>query len=278
MWIRDYLSNRTQRVIANNMISEDSPVISGVPQGSVLGPILFLILIDSIAGLDIGSSIGIFADDTRIVRQIWTELDASNLQSDLETLYEWADLNNMSFNGDKFECIKIGNNPDLKTNYNYLTPGHEGVINDVDHLRDLGVIVSDSCDYRDHIYKVVAKVKQRAGWVSRTFVRNSISFRRYLWRTYIQSLLDYGSQVWTPTKPSLLLHLESAQRMFTYHTEGLQEFNYWERLQRTPPASCVSCTVEYGEVLLPLHRDHALPRRALTIPKTRRMQDEEGKL
>ena len=98
------------------MISEDSPVISGVPQGSVLGPILFLILIDSIAGLDIGSSIGIFADDTRIVRQIWTELDASNLQTDLEALYEWADLNNMSFNGDKFECIKIGKNLELKNN------------------------------------------------------------------------------------------------------------------------------------------------------------------
>ena len=80
------------------MVSEDSPVISGVPQGSVLGPILFLILIDSIADLDLGSSIGIFADDTRIIRQIWTEIDASNLQADLETLYEWADLNNMVIN------------------------------------------------------------------------------------------------------------------------------------------------------------------------------------
>ena len=231
-WIADYLQNRTQRVIANDEESVELTIVSGVPQGSVLGPLLFLILIDSITDLNITSTMGIFADDTRLIRQIWTELDAINLQTDVEELYKWADMNNMKFNGEKFECLKIGTNSDLMNEYNYTTPNFDGCIGDVESLRDLGVIVSRTGDYKEHIYKVVSKAKQRAGWISRSFVRNTIDFRRHMYRTYVQSLLDYGSQVWAPVNPSLISHLESVQRLYTIQTDGLSSYNYWQRLQK----------------------------------------------
>ena len=133
----DYLGGRMQRVIANNRALEELTVRSGVPQGSVLGLVLFLILIDSITELDITSTMGIFADDTRIIRQIWSETDASCLQTDLELLYEWAKSNNMMFNGEKFECLKSGEDNNLKNEYNYTTPDWTDSIEDVDNLRDL---------------------------------------------------------------------------------------------------------------------------------------------
>ena len=79
-------------------------------------------------------------------------------------------------NGDKFECIKVGDNEDLKLMYNYITPGQDNSIGNVDNLRDLGVIVSTDGDYREHIYRIVSKAEQRAGWISRSFIRNSIKF------------------------------------------------------------------------------------------------------
>ena len=230
-WILNYLSNRTQRVIANNEVSEELTVVSGVPQGSVLGPLLFLLLIDSITDLNITSTMGIFADDTRLVRQIWSEVDAANLQTDVEELYTWAEANNMLFNGDKFECIKIGVNSDLMCNYNYMTPNQNGSIEDVDCLRDLGILVSSTGDFREQIFKVVSKAKQRAGWINRSFMRNTIEFRRFMYKTYVQGLLN-GSQVWAPIEPALILHLESVQRLYTVQTEGLQNCNYWTRLKR----------------------------------------------
>ena len=115
--LADYLIGRTRRVIANNMTSDVIVVGSGVPQGSVLGPLLFLIIINDIADLNILSNIGIFADDSRLISEIRNEDDALEIQSDLEKLYNWADINNMAFNGEKFEYIKMGEKDSIKQDY-----------------------------------------------------------------------------------------------------------------------------------------------------------------
>ena len=94
-------SYRKQFIIANGVKSNQSNVKSGVPQGTVLGPILFLILINDInSGID--SHVSLFADDTRILRGVKNEEEVEDLQRDLEKLYQWQESNNMSFNGEKF--------------------------------------------------------------------------------------------------------------------------------------------------------------------------------
>ena len=87
-WVHSHLSHRTQSVIANNQISKEVQVISGLPQGSVIGPILFLLLIDDISDLKMSSSLGIFADDTRVTKVINDLKDPESLQEDLNDLYD----------------------------------------------------------------------------------------------------------------------------------------------------------------------------------------------
>ena len=109
-WVHSYLSQRTQTVIANNHMSKEVQVLSGVPQGSVIGPILFLLLIDDISDIKMSSSLGIFADDTRVTKVINDLKDTESLQDDLNDLYDWAISNNMEFNGLKFQALNYGRN------------------------------------------------------------------------------------------------------------------------------------------------------------------------
>ena len=180
--------------------------------------------------LPIKCDIGIFADDTRTVHRILTELDAEDLQADLDMLYEWADDNNMAFNGLKFEVLKYGNN-DVKYNYDYTNPGATDNIEEKDTLRDLGIQMSNNGKYDEHITYVVRKAKKKAAWIRRSFIRNDISFRRKLWRTYIEGAMDYGSQLWSPIESSKLSYLESVLRGYLASTKGLDLYSHWERLK-----------------------------------------------
>ena len=97
------------------MKSSKAEVISGVPQGTVLGPVLFLVLILDIGdNVSEGTRVSSFADDTRASRGIKSLLDPAQLQKDIETIYEWAKEVNMEFNGDKFECIKFRSHQNLR--------------------------------------------------------------------------------------------------------------------------------------------------------------------
>ena len=87
VWLFSFLNNRRQQVIANNTISETKLVKSGVPQGSILGPVIFLIIIDSITKLDPDNKLGIFADDTKVNHKVTSEQDADEMQSLLNKLY-----------------------------------------------------------------------------------------------------------------------------------------------------------------------------------------------
>ena len=101
-WIQSFLSSRSQMVMVNGVLSHPAPVTSGVPQGSVIGPLLFLVLIDDIDKNVAHAFLSSFADDTRLTGRVNGVKDASLLQTDLESVYQWADDNNASFNNKKF--------------------------------------------------------------------------------------------------------------------------------------------------------------------------------
>merc|ERR1719309_960275 len=98
VWIRDFLSNRKYRVMANGEMSEEQDVVSGVPQGTVLASILFIIMISDIDESLKSSIVRLFADDTRVSAKIRTKEDMELLQRDLEEVYSWAEENAMEFN------------------------------------------------------------------------------------------------------------------------------------------------------------------------------------
>ena len=101
-------------VLVNGILSDPAPVTSGVPQGSVIGPLLFLILIGDIDQNIAYSFLTSFADDTRLMREVKGVQDASALQSDLQAVYQWAEDNNASFNNKKFEALRYGKDETLK--------------------------------------------------------------------------------------------------------------------------------------------------------------------
>ena len=107
-WIHSFLTHRTQSVLVNSVRSDPSPVKSGVPQGSVLGLLSFLVLIGDIDRNVSHAFLSSFADDTTIASQIASPTDSENLQTDLEVVYQWAEDNNMELNVDKFEYMHYG--------------------------------------------------------------------------------------------------------------------------------------------------------------------------
>ena len=138
-------------------ISSLSPVISGVPQGTVLGPVLFLLHIADIARqVSPDTRTSSYVDDTRATRGIKDPaVDCKVLQDDLVSIYQWAEDVNMVFNADKFECLRIWPGKSAKPDTEYLSPG-DTPIEEKSHLRDLGVELSNDLSFTLHIENTVA--------------------------------------------------------------------------------------------------------------------------
>jgi hypothetical protein len=228
-WLHSFLHDRSQKVSVNFSKSSYSRVISGVPQGTVLGPILFLIHIADIND-NIESHVSSFADDTRVSKHICSMSNVNELQSDLQLIYEWQKVNNMLFNDKKFEVLRYGKNSVLTSVSNYYSPTGS-VINAKDSVRDLGIIMSNQATFDDHLNHVVLKVRKVTGWILRTFVTRDASTMLTLWTSLVQPHIDYCSQLWAPYKLGAKMALEAPQRSFTRQIEGMVSLNYWDRLK-----------------------------------------------
>ena len=233
-WLAAFLdsSNRQQAVVVNGRISDLSPVISGVPQGRVLGPVLFLLHIADIAReVSQETATSSYVDDTRANRSIAdTATDCQALQDDLAGIYRWAEDVNMVFNSDKFECLRFWPGKTSKPDFTYKFP--DGTpIEEKEDLRDLGVQISSDLSFSAHIQNTVSKANQLIGWALRTFRRRSRLVMMTIWKSLVQSKIDYCSQLWSPTDQSSISKLESIARHFTGQIAGLEDQDYWERLK-----------------------------------------------
>ena len=163
-WIHSFLTGRHQSVVVNGEKSPPAEVLSGVPQGSVIGPILFLILIGDIDQNVAHAFLSSFADDTRVGKAIKSVADAALLQQDLNQVYQWAALNNMEFNEPKFDLLRYGRNIELKDATSYVTDSNTP-IEEKQMTKDLGVIMSNTGDFNDHISKVTETVRDLSSWI-----------------------------------------------------------------------------------------------------------------
>ncbi|KAF2352091.1 Reverse transcriptase domain, partial [Trinorchestia longiramus] len=148
-WIRNLLTGRTQRVVIHDETSDSALVTSGVPQGSVLGPLLFIIYIND---LDVGiiSKINKFADDTKLCHRAFTERDRATIQSDLSRLLQWTETWQMSFNTEKYSVMHVGANNRHFQHTLYYIP-----IETVQQQKDLGVIVTENLKHDKEVEKGV---------------------------------------------------------------------------------------------------------------------------
>ena len=235
IWIGKFLDSncRQQAVAVEGRLSALSPVISGVPQGTVLGPILFLLHISGIAKeVSQQATVSSYVDDTRVTRSITNpELDCLSMQQDLQAIYRWAEEVNMVFNGDKFEMLRFW--PGKSPRPDHLYSDQDGThIEEKKHLRDLGVQVSSDLTFNIHIENVVSASTRMVGWVMRTFRRRSKTTMLTLWKSLIQSKIDYCSQLWSPNDQASISKLEGVARTFTARVAHMDGLDYWERLEK----------------------------------------------
>ena len=156
-WIKDFLKDRTQEAVFNGKKSNSIPVTSGVPQGSVLGPILFTMFVNDLPSV-VSSPVYMFADDTKIFCVVRTSEDYSVLQHDLDLLYEWSIHWQLKFNILKCKHMHLG----LMHRYGpYYLDGT--VIDNIDSYKDLGIILDHQLKFHLHITEVAAKANRLLG-------------------------------------------------------------------------------------------------------------------
>ena len=229
-WIFSFLTNRTQTVLVNEGRSAPSEVLSGVPQGSVLGPLLFLILLGDIDEGIARSFLSSFADDTRILSHIEGTDNIEDFQSDLNRVYNWTRKNNMQLNADKFECIRYGTRCDISSETQYKSSSG-CMIQEKSRIKDLGVTMSNTGHFKEHIQLVTAEARKQCSWILRTFTTREPSLMLTLWKSLIQSRLEYCSQLWCPIKTGEIQNIEMVQRSFIRKISGCGQLNYWEQLR-----------------------------------------------
>ena len=230
IWISNFLQNRQQKVVVNGTQSKESKVVSGVPQGSVLGPLLFIIHIADIGDGVEHSTVSSFADDTRIISKVQTERDTTRMQTDLKSLYRWADENNMKFNNDKFELIRYGKIYEIQENTNYQA--HNGTnIDRKRETKDLGILMSDDATFKAHIPAITNKAKRQMFWILRIFETREEKLMLTLFKSLVIPLLEYCCQLWNPWKLKDIKQIEGIQRTFTNKITEINHFNYCERLK-----------------------------------------------
>ena len=173
----------------------------------------------------------IYVDDSKVKQAVNNEDEVETLQDNLDKIYKWEQENNMKFNGGKFQVLRYGPNNELKENTNYFTGNMEDIIEQVNAVKDLGVILSDNAKFEDQIDKVCLKSRQKAGWIMRTFFSRDPEFMRHMFNTLVQPHIDYCSQLWAPPEGLQMQKIENVLRNYTSRIPRLKSLNYWERLK-----------------------------------------------
>ena len=195
-WINSFLTGRVQRVTLNNVYSEWSSVVSGVPQGSVLGPVLFLLLVGYVNDISsiVNSHLLLFADDIKLYHSIKSENDILLLQEDINKLYSWLSTWLLNFSIPKCKILRIGKST-LPAQFYTLN----GISLDrVSDMRDLGIIVDGQLKFHAHTTHVVSKANRLLGLIKKSFEHITNHTLPLLYKSLVRPTLEYGNSIWGP--------------------------------------------------------------------------------
>ena len=226
-WIQDFLHNRTQQVHIGNAKSKIGKVTSGIPQGSVLGPLLFVIFINDMPD-EIKSEIFLFADDTKIFNEVSKETGKITLQSDINKLVDWSNTWKLRFHPDKCKVLDLGRRVREENEYKLGTK----ILSHSENEKDVGVIMDKKLGFRRHMNTKINTANALVGIIRRSFMSLDAVTTTKLFKSMVRPHLEYCSQVW---RPHLKLDMECIERVQNRTTRMIPEMkgiNSIDRLKR----------------------------------------------
>jgi hypothetical protein len=208
-WIRDFLSGRKQKVIVEGATSSSAPVLSGVPQGSVLGPLLFLMYINDLPEYIRSSSVRLFADDCVVYRKIENDRDAQLLQEDLDRLQTWEQHWQMEFHPQKCQLLRVTNKRNI-VNANYNIHGH--TLENVETAKYLGVSMDKSLTWNQHIADTARKANGVKAFLQRNMNQCPRKTKASCYEHLVRPILEYANTIWDPWTKNNIDKIEAVQR------------------------------------------------------------------
>ena len=230
-WIDAFLSERKQRVYINGSQSQEGQVTSGIPQGSVLGPTLFIIYINDLPN-EVESEVRFFADDTKLFTHSNEQRDREILQADLDRLHQWSVAWLLNFHPEKCCTLKLGKPASDQTYFmadkNSTSGKHPLKTSKAE--KDLGVVVDSQLNFKDHVSQATTKANRILGVIRRSFDHLTDHTFVQLYKALVRPILDYGHSVWQPVLETLQQDIEDVQRRATKLIGHLKDKPYPERL------------------------------------------------
>ena len=239
-WIQDFITNREQRVVINNTCSKWEQISSGIPQGSVLGTLLFVIYINDMPN-NLHKSCLLFADDAKLFSKITVNdtSDAEILQQDLNRIQQWSSDWLMSFNHDKCVNLVVGSKriiTQIDIDF-YMTDSNDEGRDIIRTLKkplnekDLGVYIDNNLDFKKHIDAITKKAHRTMGIIKRNFLYLDKNNFVPLYTTIVRPQLEYAQCIWSPYKRGDVRRIEAVQRYATRQVRGIRQLTYEERLR-----------------------------------------------
>ena len=226
-WIINYLSGRSRIVTVNGEKSKSAQVVSGIPQGTVLGPLLLVIYINDLLD-DIKSDGLLFADDTKLYRKIDSREGAVILQSDIRLLESWSQKWLLNFHPDKCHVLTLGRFENIMYTQLYKICGHE--MEHVFEEKDLGVIVDS-----DLTFDISSKIRTAnaiVGLIRRSFSYLDCKSFVKMYTLFVRPHIEYAQSVWAPYLIKYINLLENVQIRPTKIVDGISKLDYTGRLKK----------------------------------------------
>ena len=224
-WIEAFLTGRKQRVEVNGSRSSWTEVLSGIPQGSVLGPMLFICYINDMSSV-VDSPIYLFADDTKVFSSIASVDDHSERPHDLEQLEKWSEKWQPRFNANKCKVMHIGR---TNTNSDYAM-GTTTLVKTTNE-KDLGIHVDPELTFGKHIETVVNRANRMLGLIRRSYTYLESQSLLKLYTSLVRPILEYANATWTPSLRLDQILLDNIKRRATKLVPQLKHLSYEQRLR-----------------------------------------------
>ena len=225
LWIKSFLTNRSQVVRINSTYSSACSVTSGVIQGSVIGSLLFNLFVNDITDhFNPNTTVKLFADDIKLYTE-YTNQTQNNLQHELEKIHVWSSVWQMQISHSKCNILQIGQSQTSQSIHINNIP-----IQKVNSVMDLGITIDTDLRFKLHINNIISKANQRSALIRRCFLSHNAQNLIRAFQTYVRPILEYASTTWSPSYITLINQIESVQRHFTKLIPQCRHLPYPDRL------------------------------------------------